>query len=78
MTVSGLKRIAGVPGGISVPVLKMADRQLKTRLGREGDEIADSGVRLRAAGCGLRAAGCGLRAAGCGLRAAGCGLRAAG
>ncbi|WP_279616925.1 hypothetical protein [Streptomyces caeruleatus] len=47
LTVSGLKRIAGAPGELTVPVLNMARSRLKTMLGYH--EIADSCVRrLRA------------------------------
>lgn len=47
LTVSGLKRIAGAPGELSIPVLNMARSRLKTMLGY--NEIADSCVRrLRA------------------------------
>lgn len=47
LTVSGLKRIAGAPGELSIPVLNMARSRLKTMLGY--NEIADSCMRrLRA------------------------------
>ncbi|GAB2595854.1 hypothetical protein GCM10027168_30680 [Streptomyces capparidis] len=47
LTVSGLKRVSAVPGGLSIPVLNMARSKLKTMLGY--NEIADSCVRrLRA------------------------------
>ncbi|MCY0919021.1 hypothetical protein [Streptomyces sp. H27-H5] len=47
LTVSGLKRIAGAPGELTIPVLNMARSRLKSMLGY--NEIADSCVRrLRA------------------------------
>ncbi|MDJ0385372.1 hypothetical protein [Streptomyces sp. G-G2] len=47
LTVSGLKRIAGAPGQLTIPVLNMARSRLKSMLGY--NEIADSCVRrLRA------------------------------
>ncbi|WP_435240422.1 hypothetical protein [Streptomyces cucumeris] len=47
LTVSGLKRIAGAPGELTIPVFNMARSQVKTELGY--NEIADSCVRrLRA------------------------------
>ncbi|MFM9443697.1 hypothetical protein [Streptomyces acidiscabies] len=47
LTVSGLKRITGAPGELSIPVLNMARSRLKSMLGY--NEIADSCVRrLRA------------------------------
>jgi adenosylhomocysteinase len=43
LTVSGLKRIAAVPGGVSVPVFNMARSQLKKTVAY--NEIADSCLR---------------------------------